>query len=247
MIALLSPMESEIKHSLERIGGPRRSKKIEAHKDLRFVNELATAPLSGNEQIFFGTTGVGKVTTALAVEEVLLRLAPRLVLFGGLGGSLTADLEPGHAVVANEVLQWDMDVSAAGIQRGIVPFLDGKEGLRSGSLVELDSAMREAALRSARSRTHAVEAKVASGDTLLGREADDKKRRIAEETGALLVDMEGWPAAYACSVREVPMVLLRIVSDTVGETGPMHLRKRVNVASELIAEIFAGILEEADG
>jgi adenosylhomocysteine nucleosidase len=212
------------------------------------------------EELVFAVTGVGKVLTAVSLQEVILEYAPRMVLFGGTAGAAAEGLEIGDLVVASETVQWDMDARAARLPRGTVPFL-GKSvaggavdmiaggrrtaaGSRDRSVISLDPDLRAAALKAAEGLAAVREGKVATGDTLVAGGLGASKREIREEFDADVVDMEGWAAAYTASLYGIPLLLLRVISDTAEEGRHGNIRKVIASSSRLLSRVFEGVLRD---
>lgn len=264
MIAVLSPMEAEIKNTEKHF-----SRLVNTGEEFRVVRSLGYGEIEKTggerESVFLGVTGVGKVLTASAVQEVITRLSPRIVFFGGIAGGIAEDLETGALVIAEDAVQWDMDVTDDKIKRGEVPFLRPGGGIQKNGFVVLDKKLQDAALSAAevlaaadelpeaknRPAVHGLvqlrKGRVATGDTFLGRDAVHTKELIRRDFKADVVDMEGWSAACVCALNGVPLLLLRIVSDTIQGDRPKDIRKFINRSSELLSKIFLDVAQREKG
>ncbi len=145
-------------------------------------------------------TGVGPVEAAIAVTEHLTKLAaedrlPLLVVSLGSAGS--AQLEQCGLYQASGVAWRDMDASALGFERGVVPFLDQPATLPLGPFVP---GIPMASLSTG--------ANVVSGRGYDG---------ITEH----MVDMETYAVLRACQHFGLPLVALRGISDGDQELGGM--------------------------
>ncbi|MFO7849251.1 MAG: 5'-methylthioadenosine/S-adenosylhomocysteine nucleosidase, partial [Spirochaetia bacterium] len=221
---MLSPMKAEIKKTAQGLGSLKGG---EEH--FKTMHGLGYGEIGRTgeepEPVFLGTTGVGKVLTSLAVQELIIRLAPRIILFGGIGGGVAEDLETGSMVIARDVVQWDMDASEVGVKKGKVPFLKSGAGIHGQGAVELDRELQEAALTAGKEYTQLRKGRIATGDTFLGKNSVHVKEMVRREFEADVVDMEGWSAACVCAVYDTPLLLLRIVSDTLQGGRPKDIRK----------------------
>ncbi|MFP4492247.1 MAG: 5'-methylthioadenosine/S-adenosylhomocysteine nucleosidase [Spirochaetaceae bacterium] len=263
MIAILSPMEAEIKKTAEYFTSFKRS-----DENFRAVSSLGFGEIERGggerESVFLGVTGVGKVLTASAVQEVITRLSPRYILFGGIAGGIAEDLQTGALVIAEDAVQWDMDVSDGKIKKGRVPFLGPGGGIQKNGFVNLDSGLQAAAVSAAEDvfegrristaatvsgAEHSVQlrrGRVATGDTFLGGNAVHTKEKIRREFKADIVDMEGWSAAGVCALNRTPLLLLRIVSDTIRGDRPKNMRKFIDYSSVILAELFLEIAKSEE-
>jgi adenosylhomocysteine nucleosidase len=145
-------------------------------------------------------TGVGPVEAAISLTEQLTKLAaedklPLLVVSLGSAGS--AQLEQCGLYQASEVSWRDMDATALGFERGVVPFLDVPATLTLGPYVP---GIPLASLSTG--------ANVVSGTAY-----DD----IAEH----MVDMETYAVMRVCQRFGLPLIALRGISDGDQELGTL--------------------------
>jgi adenosylhomocysteine nucleosidase len=137
-------------------------------------------------------TGVGPVEAAISMAEHLTRLAaedrlPLLVVSLGSAGSV--QLEQCGLYQASTVSWRDMDASALGFERGVVPFLDEPATIALGPFVP---GIPMATLST-------------GADVVSGRAYD----RVAEH----MVDMETYAVLRACQRHGLPLIALRGISD----------------------------------
>ena len=145
-------------------------------------------------------TGVGPVEAAVSLTERLTRLdaddkLPLLVVSLGSAGS--AQLEQCGLYQASEVSWRDMDATAIGFERGVVPFLDLPATLKLGPFVP---GIPMAAL--------------STGANIVSGQAYDD---ILEH----MVDMETYAVLRACQNFGLPMIALRGISDGDQELGAL--------------------------
>ena len=145
-------------------------------------------------------TGVGPVEAAASLAEHLTRLAvedrlPLLVVSLGSAGS--AQLEQCGLYQASHVSWRDMDASAFGFERGVVPFLDQPATIPLGPFVP---GIPMATLST-------------GANVVSGRGYDD----ILEH----MVDMETYAVLRVCQRFGLPLVALRGISDGDREVGTL--------------------------
>ncbi|MCE8021071.1 5'-methylthioadenosine/S-adenosylhomocysteine nucleosidase [Halomonas sp. MCCC 1A11036] len=141
-------------------------------------------------------TGVGPVEAAVELTAALAALAqqgrlPELVVSLGSAGSRS--LEQTEIYQATSVAYRDMDASPLGFEKGITPFLD------LPAIVPLP--LRIPGIREA---TLSTGANIVSGEAYAA---------IAAE----MVDMESYACLRACTRFDVPLVVLRGISDGKAE------------------------------
>ena len=147
--------------------------------------ELVGAPY-GETSARTGVVGIGR--PAGPQTAALLAAAPcGMLLSLGFAGALDADLRPGDVVVGSAVLHGSLQPLATGADAPRAATL-----LREGGVAALEGAV------------------LTVDEPLLSPQA---KRRAAEESGALVVDMEARWIAEAAAAHGAPVVVLRVVLD----------------------------------
>ncbi|RAH37721.1 5'-methylthioadenosine/S-adenosylhomocysteine nucleosidase [Halomonas sp. SL1] len=141
-------------------------------------------------------TGVGPVEAAVELTAALAELEacgqrPDLVVSLGSAGS--RDLEQTEVYQATSVAYRDMDASPLGFQKGVTPFLDLPDILPLPLRIP---GIREASLSTG--------ANIVSGAAYAAIAAD-------------MVDMESYACLRACTRFDVPLVVLRGISDGKAE------------------------------
>ena len=58
--------------------------------------------------------GIGKVFAAIAAEAMAIKYSPSLIINTGVGGAIAAGLKTGDIVIADKLVQHDMDTSPIG-------------------------------------------------------------------------------------------------------------------------------------
>lgn len=167
---------------------------------IRFVKGILD-----KKETVLAVCGVGKVAAALAAEALLLTYAPDALLNTGVAGSLWPELVVGDAVVADAVVQHDMNTTALGDPRGLI---SGPNIIQ----IPTDEPLRQGLLSAAgKENIRAFCGTVASGDLFV---ADARqKEKIAKEFGAIACEMEGAAIGQVAFTNRVPFAVLRTISD----------------------------------
>ncbi|HVY50083.1 MAG TPA: 5'-methylthioadenosine/S-adenosylhomocysteine nucleosidase [Devosia sp.] len=145
-------------------------------------------------------TGVGPVEAAISLTERLTQLfaddrLPLLVVSLGSAGS--ARLEQCGLYQASEVSWRDMDATALGFERGVVPFLDQPATIALGPFIP-----------GVPTATLSTGANVVSG-------------RGYDAIAAQMVDMETYAVLRVCQRFGLPLISLRGISDGDRELGEL--------------------------
>ncbi|ANE47441.1 MTA/SAH nucleosidase [Paenibacillus swuensis] len=215
-IGLIGAMDEEIQLMLEQ---------------LKNVKESQAAGIIYYEGQFKGKSlvlcksGVGKVNAAVCTQLLIDRYRVNAVLFTGVAGAVDPSLNIGDIVISTECLQHDMDVTALGYERGIIPFAAVSRFTADPTLVALAEASC-ARLFDGRS----VKGIVLSGDQFV---ADrDKVRDLYESMQGACTEMEGAAVAQVCSMNGVPYVVIRSMSDKADGSAHVNFGEFTIQASE---------------
>jgi nucleoside phosphorylase len=148
----------------------------------------------GSHRVVAARMGAGNVETAINVSNVLSRRTCDLVISVGPAGNLS-DQKINSCVLVKKVV---------GYQRGTW----GKSGweLAPGAVHNLDESLIESSL----SKELGFVA-VASGEAFVSQ--GDARARLFLETGCALVDMNSFGLTSVCRKAQVPLTMLKIVSD----------------------------------
>jgi adenosylhomocysteine nucleosidase len=167
---------------------------------------------------------IGKVAAAATASALIHAFEVDAIVFTGVAGGVASHVRVGDIVVANELLQHDLDVSPL-FPRFEVPLIGltrfAADAALSGVLAaacERFVAEEGAALAA---RFHVGSARVHRGLVISG----DRFVSSAQEVGALraalpdalAVEMEGAAIAQVCYEHDVPCAVVRTVSDTADD------------------------------
>ena len=196
-------------------------------------------------------SGIGKVAAACTATSLITEFACGSLLFTGTAGSLDESVKVGDIVVADELLQHDLDASPL-FPRFEVP-LTGKsrfkadlnwaarllEAARATVAETLHSAAGHARLQAlgiATPRVH--QGLVVSGDRFFNH-GDQVRQLRAILPDALAVDMESAAVAQVCADYRVPFAAVRSISDYADATSHIDFdRFSIQVARHYSAEVL---------
>ena len=147
----------------------------------------------------------GKVNAALCTQLLIDRFQVDRVINIGVACSLSERVVIKNIVIATDVCQYDIDITALGEPKG---FINGLGTIKVATDPTLSDRLARTAINSGE-RIH--RGTVASGDTFIGTAA--LKSAIAGEFDALCGEMEGGAVAQVCWRNEVPFMALKSVSD----------------------------------
>jgi len=209
--------------------------------------------LAGREVVLV-LSGIGKVAAAATAALLIDRLGARALLFTGVAGGLGAGVRVGDVVVAQELLQHDLDASPL-FPRWEVP-LTGRSrfaadpALATTLLAACDEVLAAprpglAALVLHAPRRHA--GLVVSGDRFVSSAAASAALPGALPD-ALAVELEGAAMAQVCADFGCPLAVLRTVSDRADDQAHVDFGRFVaEVASGYSRDIVLAALSRGFG
>lgn len=193
-----------------------------------------TEGLLGGKPVVVATCGVGKVAAAMCAEAMILRFGVTALLNTGVAGGLAEGLCVCDAVVADFVVQHDMDTTAIGDPAGLISGLNIVK-------IPADKQLYETLAAACRAYgANTVVGTVASGDLFVAKAED--KARIKALFDAAACEMEGAAIGQVAYTNGVPFAVLRTVSDggdgmEFSEFAPLAAK-----ASVAITKAFAEML-----
>lgn len=230
MIIILGAMDSEIAGFLSRL-----ENRLEVH-----WNGLTQhrGQLEGQE-VLVSKSGVGKVMSAMVTQHLIDRWRPKAVIFTGLAGSLQPHIEIGDTLLAEDLVQHDMESVALNLPRGQVPFSDYRFVPSHPALLELATGYRPANGRLHRGR-------ICTGDQFITYREMVTHAYLTEELEGDGVEMEGASVALVCSVNRVPFLVARTISDRADEDAATNFEAFLPQASRNSLDLVRFLLQGID-
>ncbi len=180
--------------------------------------------------------GFGPVAAAARAAELVARLRPRRVLLVGIAGSFDADRHPvGSALTFARVA---LDGVGAGEGEELLgPARLGLAQWSSPAEASRPSIVEELAVRPRDGDTGLLLTVCAAS---VSEEMAAVRRRRHPE--AVAEDMEGFAVALSCALAEVPLTIVRGISNVVGDREPKTWR--IGDAMAAAHELALALLEE---
>lgn len=194
-IAIMGAMQEEITPILATLS--------EYEMQMVAGNEYFTCHYGGHELII-AYSKIGKVFSTLTAATMIEKFGAEMMLFSGVAGAIHKNLSIGDLIVATKLCQHDLDITAFGHPYGYVP--EGKQ------FVETDAKLRKIAMEvAAEMDVELHEGTIATGDQFV---ADPARKTWIETTfNADALEMEGASVAVVCDALNVPVFVLRAISD----------------------------------
>ena len=180
------------------------NKKIKNISGVDFVS----GTIGGRETVV-AVCGVGKVFAAICAEAMILEYHPDAIINSGVAGSLCRSIKIGDIVIAESVVQHDMDTSPLGDPKGLI------SGINIIN-IPCDKAVAEYLKNCCDSLgIKNFGGVIATGDVFMSNEAN--KKEVADRFNAKACEMEGASVGQVCYVNKVPFCVLRAISDNADD------------------------------
>lgn len=172
----------------------------------------------------------GKVNAALCTQAMIDRFSPDSIINVGVGCSLSPEVVIKNVVIASDVCEYDIDITALGEPRG---FINGLNMTKVPTDTALSDALARAAINCGE-RIH--RGTVASGDTFIA--GEEFKLSLKTDFGAICGEMEGGAIGHTCAANGIPFAVLRSISDGGDENALMDYPTFKNIAAKLSTSII---------
>ncbi len=204
-----------------------------------------------NHEIITVLSGIGKVASASTATTLLNEFAPELIIFTGVAGGVSRDINVGDIVIATETYQHDMDCSPMNprfeipsINVTFFPTPDEYLHLTYNVVQEFLEEILETDLAPVLEKFSIVTPKahrgiIASGDEFVKDALTNEALNIPGKN-ALATEMEGAAIAQVCYDYNVPLILIRTISDKADHTSPVDFR---SFTDELASQYSVRIIE----
>lgn len=219
-----------------------------ARVERRAGRECHLGRLDGRE-VLLVLCGIGKVAAATTTAMLLDGMDVHALLFTGVAGGLGAEVRRGDVVIAQTLLQHDMDASPL-FPRYEVP-LTGRSRFPTDPVLcaalalgceRVLQAPHAALSRFGIDAPRRHSGLVISGDRFVATAAEAAVLRAALPD-ALAVEMEGAAVAQVCADFQRPFAVVRTVSDRANDSTHLDFGRFIDeVAAEFSRDIVRGAL-----
>lgn len=172
----------------------------------------------------------GKVNAALCTQAMIDNFDVDSIVNVGVGCSLNDNVVIKNVVIATDVCEYDIDITALGEPKG---FINGLNVVK----VKADSQMAERLSRIAINFGEKIHrGTIASGDTFI---ADTElKESLAKDFDAICGEMEGGAIGHVCYANNIPFAVLRTISDGGNESAQLDYPTFKKIAAEISTAII---------
>ncbi|WP_446899330.1 5'-methylthioadenosine/adenosylhomocysteine nucleosidase [Clostridium sp. LBM24168] len=181
--------------------------------------------------------GIGKVNAAVCAQILIDEFKVDRIINVGIAGGLGDEVYPGDVVIADNLVQHDMDATAFGDKLGQIPRLDTYEFKCDSSLIQ--EAKKACDFLEGK---NSFTGRIVTGDQFIS--SGEKTKWLQTEFGALACEMEGGSIAQVCYLNNIPFVIIRSISDNANNGAHMEYEKFAPIAIKNSTEILRRMLED---
>ena len=199
-IGIIGAMENEVKTLIQMMDIEKTVDKA----SLKFY----IGKLEGKD-IVLVQCGIGKVNAALCAQILISVFGVDAVVNTGVAGAIHSLLDVNDIVISTEAIQYDVDATPFGYKKGQIPQMDNSVFKADEKLVQ---TAYESSLEQAKGENFKiVKGRVATGDIFIS--SKELKEELDKDFNAYCGEMEGGAIAHACTVNNIPFVIIRAMSD----------------------------------
>jgi adenosylhomocysteine nucleosidase len=197
-------------------------------KDMHVQSTEEKAKMTFNKGSLWGkeviavVCGVGKVNAAICTQILASEYKVDKVINVGVAGGIGKDIYPGDVVIANNLVEHDMDTTAFGDKHGQIPRLDTFDFKCDDELVKI---ALEACDEAKDIKTFL--GRIVTGDQFVAN--IEKIQWLSSEFEAFACEMEGGSIAHTCYLNSIPFVVIRSISDNANNGAHMDFEKFVPI------------------
>lgn len=211
-------------------------------KDLTLEEKVEKANMTFHKGTLYGkdvvavVCGIGKVNSAICTQILVSEYKIDKAINVGVAGGIGKEIYPGDIVVAENLVQHDMDTTAFGDKMGQIPRLDTFDFKCDKEMVNLAKKACEEI-----SELNSFIGRIASGDQFIAN--IEKIQWLDEEFGAISCEMEGASIAQVCYLNSIPFVVIRSISDNANNGAHMDYQNFIPIAVKNSTRILKQMLE----
>ncbi|ABZ76198.1 purine or other phosphorylase family 1 [Shewanella halifaxensis HAW-EB4] len=228
-IAILGAMDAEIEKLLPEIT------QRQTHTVAK--NTYYTGFIEG-KPVVVTRSGVGKVNAAITTYVLINQFDVNSIIFTGIAGAAGPKLNVADVVISTALVQHDVDLTAFGAPKGQLDGYDDRYFYADEKLQALALEAAKGAVGEARVHSGII----ATGDQFIA----DKGivSMLLQEFNAIAVEMEGAAVAQVTDMFDIPLVVIRTISDKADGSAHLVYEEAKQVTADNSVAITLNMIRE---
>lgn len=225
MIGIIGAMQIEIDNLLKIL----KNEEVVTISGIKYIKGTIH-----NKNVVIAKCGIGKVFSAMCTQTMILKFSPKIIINTGISGGIN-DLDIGDVVIADKVVQHDMDTTPLGDPVGMISGINLIHIPCSKNIVEkLDDVLNKEKIK------HKM-GTIATGDQFISSTEDIE--RINKEFRAIAFDMESSAIGQVCYVNQIEYGIVRSISDNGNDNAGQDFAKFSKNAAKVSALVVEKFLD----
>lgn len=229
MLGIIGAMDVEV----EAIKSQVKDKTQTEIADIKFVCGYIE-----NVMVVVAQCSPGKVNAALCTQIMIDRFKVEKIINLGVGCSLNERVVIKNVVIASDVCEYDIDITALGEPRG---YINGLNVIKIETDKELSETLSQCAILCGEKIHRGT---IASGDTFIA--SGELKKMLADEFDAICGEMEGGAIGHVCRANKIPFAVIRSISDGGDNAAAMDYPTFKNIAAKISTGIILQYIKTLD-
>jgi len=189
------------------------------------------------QEVVVAYSKIGKVFATLTATMLIEKFGCDRLLFSGVAGAISDDLNIGDLIIADGLCQHDLDITAFGHPFGYVP--EGEV------CIPTDITLRNIAKEVAEGKGLTLkEGIIATGDQFVAN--SERKEWIGDTFKASALEMEGASVAVVCSALDIPFFILRAISDSADMDASFNFDEFLESSAKISADFILSMVDAID-
>lgn len=210
-------------------------------KDMELENKQSKANMTFHQGKLWGkdvvavVCGIGKVNAAVCSQILISEYKVNSIINVGVAGGIKKNIYPGDVVIADSLVEYDMDTSVFGDPIGQVPRLDTFDFKCDTKLVKL---AQEACKKN--SDINSFTGRIVTGDQFV---ADiNKVKWLENQFDAYACEMEGGSIGHVSYLNSIPFVVIRSISDNANNGAHMDFAEFTTIGVKNSTSILKSMI-----
>lgn len=226
IIGIIGAMDEEVEILLSKM----KLEKVQVKANMRFNSGKLY-----DSEIVVVRSGIGKVNAAICAQILIDDFNVDIIINVGVAGGTAEDIYPGDVVIANSLVQHDVDTSAFGDKIGQIPRMNTYDFKCDRDLIER-AQMACKKIENIKNFT----GRIVTGDQFIC--STEKIKYLNREFNALACEMEGGSIAQVAYLNNIPFVIIRSISDNANNGASMDYKKFAPIAIRNSTEILKNMI-----